>query len=132
MLECISELKIKYLKNLHTVWQSKVFEVDVGFWIQFSSRLDKGIHKVIVLFTSCTRLLEAKIQLIIEKFLIVSATIKDYRKGSVGMDTSAQGSQDKFCNRDENTSDTLITDAQDLFSVCPVLASHIIHAFSWD
>lgn len=81
-----------------TILETKVFKVDVSVWIQLSCRLDKSVHEFCVFFTADSLLLEAKVEFIVEKSLVVGATVKNHRKGPIRMDTAAESGKNEFGN----------------------------------
>lgn len=58
---------------------------------QFSSSIDKGLDEVVILLSSYPALTKSEIELVLEEFLIVSATVYDDGKSAAGMNTGAKG-----------------------------------------
>ena len=79
-----------------TIWQPKIFEVDVRFGVQLSSGLDEFIYKVVIFLASGTRFSETEIEFIFQKLLVICSAIQNDRKGSVGVDACAERSEDKL------------------------------------
>lgn len=104
-------------RNL-TVVEAKVLKVDVCLWVQLPRRLDKGVDEPAVLFTPDTLLPEAQVQLVAEELLVVRPAIKDDGEGAVRMDASAESGEDQLGDRDEDASDALVADSQDLLAIC--------------
>lgn len=100
-----------------TVRKTEVFEVDVGSWVEFSSRLHECINKIVILLASSSWFSEPEIQVIIEKLFIIGTAIEDNWQSSVRMDSSTERCENQFGDRDEDSSYALIPDPEDLFSV---------------
>jgi hypothetical protein len=58
--------------------------------------LDEGIDEFVVFFSTCSRLLEAEIEFIVEQFFIVRPAVEDYGERSVGMDAGAECCKDEL------------------------------------
>jgi hypothetical protein len=98
--------------------------MDICFRVQLSSRLNEGVDKVIIFLTPSARLLEAKIEVVFQKFLAVGATVQNDGQRSIRMDASAKCGEDQLGHRDQNSSHTLIADTKNFLPICGLLASH--------
>ena len=96
--------------------------MNVSLWIQRASRLHKRVDKLVILLPTNSRLFQTQIEFIVEKFFIISPAVENYREGSVWVDSSTERRQDQLGNGDQNPSHALITDAENLFSICNTLA----------
>lgn len=70
--------------------------MDVGFGVQFSSRLNESVDKIVILLTPSSRLFEAEIEIVFQELLVVGPAVENDRKGSVRMNASAKCGQDKL------------------------------------
>lgn len=85
--------------------------------IKFLHRLYEDINKFIIVLASSPRPLQAKVQLVVEKLLIVGPAIKYHRKCPRRVDTRAESSKNEFRYRNQNASYSLITYAEDFFAI---------------
>lgn len=81
--------------------------MNVGARKQFSSSIDKGLDEIVILLSFYPALTKPEIELILEEFLIVSATVYDDWKSAAGMNTGAKGRKGQLCSRYENAAYTL-------------------------
>lgn len=103
--------------ELRTIWQAEVLEVDISSRVKFSRRLHESVDEIIVLLASGSRLTKAKVEIIVEKFLVIGSTVEDDGEGSVRMYSSAECGKDELGDGDENASHALVADSKDLFTV---------------
>lgn len=81
--------------------------MDVSPRVQLSSSFDKRLDEIVVLFAPYPTLMEAEIEFIVKQIFIVCTAVHDYREGSVGMNTSAEGRKSQLCSRYENATNAL-------------------------
>ena len=74
--------------------------MDIGFWIELSSRFDECVHEFIILLSTNSGLFKAKIEFVVEKFFVICSTIEDDGKGSIGMDSGTESGKDEFGHGD--------------------------------
>jgi hypothetical protein len=115
---CVSSATSASVYVSLTISKAKVLKMDIGIWVKLPGRLDELVHKLGILFTTDTLLLQTQIQFVVQKLLVVRATVQDYWKCPVGMDTGAERCENQLGDGDEDAADTLITDAEDFFSIC--------------
>lgn len=82
--------------------------MNVSIGVEPASCLNECVDKLVVSFASYSFLPQTKIQLIVEKLLVVSTAVKADRQCAIGVDTSAQRGEDEFGHRDEDTADSLV------------------------
>lgn len=99
------------------VGKTEVLEVDVGFGVSLPSRLHKRVHEFVVFLSSNSGLPQTEIAIILQKVFVVRATIQNYWQCSGRINTSTQGVNDQFGHRDENGTNSLVTNSQNLFQI---------------
>ena len=60
----MSEL-VSYDIDSLTIRKSKVFEMDICIWVQFSCRLNESVYKIIIFFSAKAWFLYSQVQIII-------------------------------------------------------------------
>lgn len=105
------------IKNAPCISQCEILKVNIRPWKQFPGRLDEFLDECIILLASHSWLLQAQVEVIIEQLLVIRPGIQHNGKRAIGMNARASSCEDQLCNRDENSADALVTNAQDFFAV---------------
>lgn len=91
--------------------------MDIRLGIQLPRRLDKGVDEVVVCLAPNALLPQAQVEVVIQQFLVVGATVEDDGERPVGVNAGAERGEGELRDRDEDAPDSLVADAEYLLSI---------------
>lgn len=91
--------------------------MNVSLWIQLSGSLDKVVYKFVVLLAANSLLSQSQVQVVVQELIIVRAAVQYHGQCTVGVNTSAERGERQLGARDEDATDALVSNTEDLLSV---------------
>ncbi|KAH3666513.1 hypothetical protein OGAPHI_003509 [Ogataea philodendri] len=105
------------LQDWSSSGDTKIFKVKNSTWESLLDSLNEFVDKLVVLGSSHSLESVTHVQLVFEKSLVVGSNVQNNAHDSSRVDTCTKSHEGSLCDRDTHTTDTLVTNSKDTFTI---------------